>query len=268
MSQVIRVKDTNNKMLRFGFTFSKGGVHLARTMMFKEFSMLLEHVTNANATKNEYIKAIVGENCLGKKSGKNRTLAAKHLTELYGLDPSIAIFRALLYFWRRDKEGQPLVALLCAVTRDAILRRSASFILQFPESNVLTSEMMEEFIKAKEADRFSKATIKSTAKNINSTWTQSGHLLAGYRKKFRSKAKATAGAIGYALFLGYLTGSRGEVIFTTDYIKLLDCSVEQAIELAEIASRRGWIIFKRVGKVMEVSFPNILTTQEMEWTRE
>jgi hypothetical protein len=49
---------------------------------------------------------------------------------------------------------------------------------------------------------------------------------------------------------------------------LLDCSLDKMIELAEDASRRGWITLKRVGQVVEVLFPNLITAQEMEWLRE
>ena len=49
---------------------------------------------------------------------------------------------------------------------------------------------------------------------------------------------------------------------------MLDCSFDKAIELAEEASRKGWIVFKRVGDVIEVLFPNLINEQEMEWLRE
>jgi hypothetical protein len=42
----------------------------------------------------------------------------------------------------------------------------------------------------------------------------------------------------------------------------------RAVALAEEASRRGWIVFKRVGEVIEVLFPRLITPQEMEWIRE
>ena len=62
----------------------------------------------------------------------------------------------------------------------------------------------------------------------------------------RSRAMATPGSVSYALFLGYLIGVRGEALFRTEYFAhLLDCSLDQAIELAEEASRRGWIVFKQ-----------------------
>ena len=51
----------------------------------------------------------------------------------------------------------------------------------------------------------------------------------------------------------------------TDFAHLLDCSLEKAMQLAEEASRRGWIVFKHVGNVIDVQFPNILTAEEREW---
>jgi hypothetical protein len=66
----------------------------------------------------------------------------------------------------------------------------------------------------------------------------------------------------------YLTGERGPSLFQTEYFKLLDCSIDTGIELAQEASRRGWIVFKRVGDVIEVLFPNQINQKEMELLRE
>jgi hypothetical protein len=71
--------------------------------------------------------------------------------------------------------------------------------------------------------------------------------------------------VAYALFLGYLNGIRGQSLFTSEYAALLDCSPHEAMALAEDASRRGWIVMKRVGNVVEVQFPKILTAQEKGW---
>ena len=65
-------------------------------------------------------------------------------------------------------------------------------------------------------------------------------------------------SVSYALLLGYLAGSRGQALFQTEYTKLLDCTFDKAIELAEEASRKGWIVFKRVDDVIEVLFPNLI----------
>lgn len=257
----------NNKPERLGFSFERGGVHTARTMMLVELRALLSYVDAADAAKTEYLEAIQTANCLGKRSGKTRTLTFRHLADLYALDPGLLVFRALRFFWPRDVDGQPLLAALCAYTRDPIFRASAPFILGFQEGATVNREAMEAFIDAQEPGRFSQATLKSTAQNINSSWTQSGHL-AGRVRKVRTRAVATPGTVSFALLLGYVSGLRGELLLKSDFTRMLDCSFERTIELAEHASRQGWISLKRVGQVVEVLFPNLITAQEMEWLRE
>jgi hypothetical protein len=256
-----------NDISRIGFRFSKGSAHTSRTMMLGELRLLLSYVGSLDATQTDYRKAVEEDNCLCKRSGKNRELSWRYLSYLYSFDPSIAIFRSLLYFWNRDIDGQPLLAVMCAYGRDALLRTSAPFIMSFKEGEMVSRQALEEFIGYKDPGHFSMATLKSMAQNLNATWTKSGHL-TGKAKKIRSRAKATPGSVAYALFLGYLNGARGEALFTTEYARLLDCQKERAIELAEAASRSGWIVFKRIGNVVEVRFPNLLAAQEGEWIRE
>jgi hypothetical protein len=260
-------KMENKNLEKFGFRFERGGAHLARTMMLEDLSELLSYVNDPKAEKTEYYQAIEEDNCLRKRSGRTRKLTSRHLAELYALNPTIVLFRTLLYFWRRDQKAHPLLALLCAYCRDNVLRQSYPFIQSLSESQDIVRENLEEFIENIEPSRFSPATLKSTAQNINSTWTKSGHL-KGRRKKTRIKAVPSPASVSYSLLLGYLNGVRGESLLSTEYTKLLDCTEDKIIELAETASRKGWITFKRVGKVVEVLFPNLLTNEEMELTRE
>lgn len=255
------------KLARFGFRFERGGTHSSRTMMLDELTMLLDYVSHPDVTKVDYLHFIEEDNCLGKRSGKTRRLTYKHLAELYSLDSAHLLFRALLYFWQRDEEGRPMLALLATYARDSIFRASAPMILNAPEGSVITRDSIEELIDSLEPGRFSKATLRSTAQNINSSWTKSGHL-TGRVKKARSQAKSTPGSAAYALLLSYLVGARGQNLFNTEYARLLDCSREHVIELAEQASRRGWITYKRVGDVIEILFPNLINQQEQEWLRE
>ncbi|OPY81325.1 MAG: hypothetical protein A4E70_01343 [Syntrophus sp. PtaU1.Bin005] len=267
MKPVVSMIEKNKSLSRFGFSFEHGGAHTARTMMLEELRALLTYVNCPEVDKNDYFRAIVDENCLGKRSGKTRALTYRHLVDLYSLDRTNALFRVLLYFWNRDIEGRPLLALLCTYARDSIFRSTAPFILRFPEGTIINRVSLEEFIDDQEPGRFSKATLKSMAQNINSTWTKSDHL-SGRVRKVRARANPTAGSVSYALFLGYLSGVRGQALFQTEYTKLLDCTFDKAIELAEEASRKGWIVFKRVGDVIEVLFPNLINQEEMEWLRE
>lgn len=255
-----------NALMRFGFSFKKESVHTSRTMMLKEITRLLDSVPE-EAQLESYISSIINDNCLGKRSGITRKLSANYLSDLYILNPDKVLFKAFRFFWLRDKQARPLISLLSAYVQDAILRQSAEYILTLQLGTEARKAEMEKFFERKYPDRFSSAMMRSLIQNIRSTWTQSGHL-EGYSIKIRSQAEATPGAVAYALLLGYLTGSRGESLFATEYAGLLNCSTSRSIELAEVASRRGWIVFKRVGTVIEVLFPNLLTEQEMEWIRE
>ena len=234
----------------FGFSFKKGGTHTSRTIMLGELEMLLSYVNHPNVLKAEYFHAISEENCLRKQSFKTRLLTFRHLVYLYSLDSSLLLFRALLFFFQE-------------ITK----RSTISFIRHLEQGTLLSREAFKEYMNYQLSGRFSRATLESTSRNLLSTWTKSGHL-SGKSCKYRSFAVATPGSVVYALMLGYLTENRGESLFATEYAQLLDCSKEQAIELAEEASRRGWIVFKRVGTVIEVLFPNLLNLKEQEWIRE
>lgn len=251
----------------FGFLFQRNSVHTARTIMLNDLSLLLHHVSKKNSSKADYNKAIVDDNCLGKRSVQTRLLSARYLKNLYGLDPSLILFRSLRFFWSRDEEGRPLLALLCAVARDNLLLSTAEIILKQSEGTIVSRSVMEEYINNLEPGRFSKATLKSTAQNVNATWTYSGHL-QGRRKKVRTKAKASVGPVSYALLLGYLRGKRGESLFQNEYMHILDCSQEYSMELATEASCRGWLRFKRINNIMEVTFPTLLSTEELRWVYE
>ena len=249
--------------IKLGFRVGRAGAHGARTLMLTELEALLEYVGEDDVPRARYRAAIVEENCLGKRSTRTRNLSHKHLVELYSLDPGVPLFKAFLYYWRRDVPGRPLLALLLAYARDPVLRITAPFIVDAPEGAAIGSGQAEEHIERREPDRFSAATLKSTAQNTNASWTRSGHL-TGQRRKVRSRALATPGSTAYALLLGYVLGVRGAALFETEYAVLLDCPRPRALELAAEASRRGWLVFKRVGTVVEVVFPGLISITELE----
>lgn len=245
----------------FGFLCGKSGPHTARTLMLEELSALLENVDLGEASMETYKSAITVDNCLSKKSGKTRELTFRHLKALYGLDPSIPLFRTLLYFWKREPEGRPLLAALCAYPRDTIFRASHDWVCKFSVGEQVPRERIEAHIAASFPDRFSPASLKSIAQNLNSSWTKTGHL-QGRVKKFRAQAQPTAASTAFALYLGYLNGIRGEALFHSPYAKLLDARPAELMEKAEIASQRGWIVMKRLGNVIEVLLPQLITEEE------
>ena len=111
-----------------GLRFGDRGTHTSRTMMLRELTELLA-VMPRGATQEDYGSAIVDENILGKDTSSNRRYTRQRLSELYGLDPSLPMFRVLLRLWNLDEDGRPLLALLCALARDPLLRATAVAVL-------------------------------------------------------------------------------------------------------------------------------------------
>mgnify|MGYP001583271845 CR=1 FL=1 len=251
----------------FGFSQQTGSVHTKRTIMFTELNTLLNYVGNVQVSSEAYMDSIIRDNCLGKRSTATRKYTANYLANLYMLDSSFLLYRYLHYLWFRDEVSRPVMALTCAYARDGLVRDSSRYILNLPLNARPVKADLEIFIEAIYPGRFGVNMIQSLVRNLLSTWTQSGHL-KGRINKIRKRPDVGAGAVVYALFLGYLNGFRGLSLFESDYVKLLDASKEHMIELAEEASRRGWFVFKRLENVIEVSFLNFLTQTEREVIRE
>ena len=243
--------------------FEDTNTHLARTYMLDELQALLAYVADEEASLADYRAAIVDDNCLGKRSGRTRKLTAKHLTALYALDPAVPLFQALRYLWDRDPEGRPLLALICATARDPLLRESAALILDYALGAPVPRSDMEAFLAVTYPDRFKPTTLKSTAQNLLGTWTKAGHL-QGKTNKTRSHPIATPGAVAYAVYVSYLTGARGQFLFSSPYAALLDLDRPQALDLAALAAQRGWMVLKHSGDVVEVRFPALFTPPPLE----
>lgn len=221
----------------------------------------MDYVRLDSPTKDDFAQAIIEDNCLSKPSGRTRQLTFRHLAELYALDSSVPIFRVMLSLWKKEAESRPLLALLCAYPRDAILRKSFEWIAQIPYGAEVSRESIEGKLMDAYPDRFSPASIKSIAQNLNGTWTKTGHLL-GKRRKIRQRVTPTTAATVFALYLGHISGLRGESLFSSEYCKLLDAPSATLMDKAEAASRRGWLTMKRLGNVVEVLFPELITPEE------
>lgn len=252
-------KTATSRFRQLGFRLGPSGVHLGRTIMLEELKALFSYMPETNSNKEDYVKAIVTDNCLGKRSQKTRELSSRHLMTLYSLDPSIAIFRALRYFWTRDEASRPLLALLSAYSRDGLLRTSIPYVLSLKEGEVLDRVAFKEYLDKKVFGRLTESCLEGLVRNVCGTLIRSGHLQRA--EKSRSRALATMGSVSYALFLGYLLGSRGKALFSTEFMHLLDSHAETCIVLAENASCRGWLYFKHLEDVMEAQFPKLLTKE-------
>ena len=255
------VMQTREHLLtRLGFRFGSNGSHAARTMMLGDLALLFERLP-ADAGRAVPAREIVGSNVLGKPTRKARELALRHLAALYGLDPSLPLFRALRRLWAVDDAARPLLALFVALASDPLLRGTRDFILAKRPGEAVSRDELERLLSARHPGRFSPASLKSFAQNINGTWTQAG-FLDGRVRKTRSLPAVAAANVAFALWLGYLEGRSGQRLFTSSWTELLGCPADELEALAGSASQRGMLVLLNAGGVKDVRFPGYLTPQE------
>ena len=245
-----------------GFTNGPGGPHTSRTMMLAELRLLLS-ACPPGASLDDYRAAAVEENALLKSTYTTRLRTLKSLRELYTLDRSKLLFRALRDLWDADVEAQPLLALLCAIARDRPLRASSEAILASPVGTPVTSQMLAEAVKEQLPSQYNVATLAKIGRNTASSWTQSGHL-GGRTKKARTHATSRPAGVAYALLLGHLTDIRGDALFESLWSRLLDAPVHVLREQAATASKLGWIEYRHTGAVTDISFHYLLREKGQE----
>lgn len=254
--------DRRDVRARLGFRDGDRGTHSSRTLMFKELNALFD-ATEVGALVAEYRRAVVENNVLGKRTRTTREHTVRKLKALYGLDPKFPIFRALRRFWSLDVEGRPLLVMLCAFARDPLLRLTATAVLEADVGSIVPRDRVERLLLDRAPGRFSEASERSIARNVLSSWTQSGHLV-GLKEKSRTVAKPTPGSTAFALFLAYLEGRRAQRLFDSVWARILDAPESHLIDLAAAASRRGWIDYRNAGGVIDVRFPELLNPEERQ----
>ena len=246
---------------RFGYRYGSKGTHSSRTIMFDELSQLLESAA-PSSTRADYARAIIDENVADKKTVATRRHTIQHLSELYGLDPSLVLFRVFRRFWDADPAGRPLLALLCALARDPLLRLTSPVVLALKFGEELSRQKILSAIQEETGERLNADSIDKVVRNCSSSWTQSGHL-QGRMRKIRQRVEATPQVVAYALMLGYLQGIRGSQLLRTPWARVLDATPEQLIHGAKDAKRFGALDMKQAGDVVEIGFSTLLTRDEI-----
>mgnify|MGYP006426572159 CR=1 FL=1 len=251
---------------KFGYKYGRNGAHSARSIMSEELKTIFSSL-DIESTQEQYQVEICDYNLLDKPTTKARLLTYRHLVDLYGMRNDIPLFRVFRRLWLSDPEGQSLLAFQLALVRDPLLRLSIQKICNLEIGSILLRTDIEEILKAPDPDRFSAASLKSFAQNINGSWTQAG-FLQGRNKKVRSEPKVTPVNVAFALFLSYLEGATGQRLFHNPWCKLFGIKEPSLIELTIAASHRGILDFKQSGGVIEVRFPGFLTVDEEQWLYE
>jgi hypothetical protein len=205
-----------------------------------------------------YRSAVMDENVLAKDTASGREWAFRQLRRFFALDPHALLFRALRDLWG-DDPGQPLLAMLCALARDPVLRASSSVVLAAAPGRVVGPGDFGAAIEAAFPGAYNANTLRTTGQNVASSWAQAGHLHAeGPNRKVRALVHPTPAVLTYALLLGHLQGARGQALFQTLWTEVLDEPRSRLLDLAVAASQRGMLEFRKIGDVIEVSFHQLL----------
>lgn len=254
-------EDTDaDRLCEVGFRWGDKGTHTSRTIMLDELSSVLANC-RPTAVRDDYLSAIHEDNCLGKRTVATRRLSSQRLSELYGLNPEISLFRVMRQCWYTDRKGQPLLALLLALARDPLLRISAGTVLRMQPGEELARQHMTDALYRAVGSRLSDSTLDKVVRNAASSWTQAGHL-KGRGRKIRQRVVPTPAATAYALLLGYLAGERGVALFESLWARALDAPANELQHLAMDARRLGLLDMSQSGGVINVSFSRLLAPDE------
>lgn len=235
-----------------------GGPSTSQTIMVSSLQRLLSELP-PEAPPEAYRAAVREDNVLGKDTASGREWAFRQLRRFYALDPKSLLFRALRDLWAHDPAGQPLLAVLCALARDPVLRASAAVILESGPGEVVTTSDFEAAIEDKFPGAYKESTRHTTAQKVASSWDQAGHLHQEKPgSKVRTRVHATPASATYALMLGYLQGSRGQALFQTLWARVLDQPTSHVTDLTAAASQAGMLELRHGGGVVEITFKQLL----------
>jgi len=250
------------RLREMGFRFGEKGTHTSRTIMLHELTLLLDYHPK-NATREQYLTAIQDDNCLGKRTVATRRLSGQRLSEMYALDPDVLLFRVMKRLWYVDRDARPLLAILLALARDPLLRITVNPILKMQPGEELSRQNLTDALWHAVGSRFNESILDKIVRNTASSWTQSGHL-KGRGRKTRQQVHPTPLAAVFAVFFGFVLGTRGEGLFLTPWARILDSQPEEIGALALDAKRLGFLDMSQSGGIIEVSFSRLLTEEERQ----
>jgi len=144
-----------------------------------------------------------------------------------------------------------VLALLCALAREPLLRKSSLPVLEARPGASVRWPDLAGAILAEYPDRYSPKMLKSLAQNCVSSWTQSGHLQGRVNKR-RCLADPSPEAAAYAALLGSIAGFGGPALLRSPWMRLLDRSEADLLSLLRRAESVGLVKVKAGGGVIQI----------------
>lgn len=230
-----------------------GSVHTSRTLMVEDLTAVLAQAGQSVLVPEELRQAVVEGNLLGKRTERTRLRTWRYLNSAYQLtDPDLGA-TGFLRLWHEAPEAQGQLALLRAFAHDDLLKLSAVWLRSVPYGEKVGWPELAEFLKAAGVN-YSEKTIRSAAQNLLSTWTQVGWL-SGKTAKQRAAVTWHPAAITFLLFQEYRWGRRGLGLYESETAGALGLTPDQLDALASEAGRLGYLAYRRLDDVLEITFP-------------
>ncbi len=241
---------SSKEAAKYGFRHAPGGVHLSKTMMLDDLEAVLDLPGTVDAPSFE--AAILNQNILGKPSGTARKLALSRLNTLYGIKDPLPIQAAMLRLWKHNENGHPMLALLCSLAREPLLRDTGDAVLNSPPGAIVRWPELADALAARHPGRYSQKMLKSLAQNCISSWTQAGHIKGRIGKR-RSLADPTAQSAAYAALLGSLAGFGGPALLASPWMRVLDRPEADLLVLLRRAESAGLVQVRAGGGVIQIN---------------
>ena len=216
--------------------------------MLAELKAVLESA-GAATDRAEFKQRVVEDNCLGKPTASTRRLSFQRLSELYSLD----VLRRL---WSMDTRTQPQLAVLVALARDPLLRCSASTILKLRVGDEFSRADAEAALQTCTEGRLNESILAKVVRNCASSWAQAGHL-EGRTFKRRRQVEPHFVSVTMALAVGFLAGFRGEALFSSPWIRVLDLEPTAARQFALEAKRAGLLDLRISDKIVDLQLERL-----------
>ena len=215
--------------------------------------MMLADLTALIAANGQHdpSDSVLHRNVLGKPSLRARQAALYRLRQLYGLDATAPICRALMALWARDPTGRPMLALLCALARDPSLRDGAAAVLDAVPGTQIRWPAIAAAFEDRNPGRLGAKMAKSLAQNSASSWTQAG-FLAGAARKLRVRAAPTPTVAAYAALIASHCGFGGPALLESRWLDVVDRPAEDRLSLLRQAEGLGLSRVRAAGDILEI----------------
>jgi hypothetical protein len=223
--------------------------------MLSELKSVLDH-NASDSDRAGYKLSVVEDNCLGKPTASTRRLSFQRLSELYALDPQVTLFRLLRRLWPMDADSQPLLAIMVALARDPLLRSSAPVVVNLKVGDEFSRADTEAALRICTDGRLNDSILAKVVRNCASSWAQAGHL-KGRTFKHRQPIKPHFVSVTMALAIGYIAGFRGEALFSSPWMRVLDLDPAAARNYALEAKRAGLLDLRISDKIVDLQLDRL-----------